>query len=119
MRILLAEDEFIIRWVLTEALRDAGFDVLEAADGEAALQLVEDPDPIAVVVTDFHMPGANGVAVAHGARQRHPDIPVVLITGRPDLVSDYEIEPPFVCLPKPFSMDQIVFVVTQVVRRPD
>jgi DNA-binding NtrC family response regulator len=119
MRVLLAEDEFIIRWVLTEALRDAGFEVLEAADGEAALQLMEHPDPIAAVVTDFHMPGADGVAVAHRARQHHPDIPVVLITGRPDLVSDYEIEQPFVCLPKPFSIEQMITIVRQAVMRSD
>jgi DNA-binding NtrC family response regulator len=115
MRVLLAEDEFIIRWVLTEALRDAGFEVLEASNGEAALQLMENPDHIAAVVTDFHMPGANGVAVARRARDRHPDIPIVLITGRPDLVSDYEIEQPFVCLPKPFSVEQMVSIVRQAV----
>jgi DNA-binding NtrC family response regulator len=119
MRILVAEDEFTIRLVLTEALRDAGFEVLEASNGEAALQLMEDPDHIAAVVTDFHMPGANGDAVAHRARHRHPDIPVVLITGRPDVLSDYEIEQPFVCLPKPFSVERMVSIVRQAVRRPD
>jgi DNA-binding NtrC family response regulator len=119
MRVLVAEDEFIIRWVLTEALRDAGFEVLEASNGEAALQLMEDPDHIAAVVTDYHMPGANGVAVARRARQHHPDIPVVLITGRPDVLSGCEIEQPFVCLPKPFALEQIVSVVRQAVRPSD
>jgi CheY-like chemotaxis protein len=119
MRILVAEDEFMIRLMVTEALEEAGFEVLEASDGEAALQLMEDPDSLAAVVTDFHMPGADGVAVAHRARHRHPDIPVVFITGRADILSDCEIEQPFVCLPKPFSVEQMVSIVQQVVRGSD
>jgi DNA-binding NtrC family response regulator len=119
MRILVAEDEFIIRLCITEALSDAGFEVISASCGEMALHLIKDPDHIAAVVTDFHMPGADGIAVAQCARQRHPDIPVVFMTARPDLLSGCKIEPPCVYLPKPFSVQHLIATVERALKRSD
>jgi CheY-like chemotaxis protein len=50
MRILVAEDEFIVRLVVTEALADAGHEIIAAPDGNVALKLLEDPGQIAAVV---------------------------------------------------------------------
>jgi CheY-like chemotaxis protein len=82
--------------------------VLAASTRDVALQLINDPDHIAVVVTDFHMPGADSIELARGARQRHPGIPVVFTTGRPDLLAEHQGELPYLCLPKPFAMLQLV-----------
>jgi CheY-like chemotaxis protein len=113
MRILVAEDEFIVRLVVTEALADAGHEIIAAPDGNVALKLLEDPGQIAAVVTDFHMPGADGIVVAEAARQRHPGIPVVVITGRPDVLKQWKTDPPYICLPKPFSIQQLTHTVAQ------
>jgi DNA-binding NtrC family response regulator len=119
MRILVAEDEFIIRLCITEALSDAGFEVIPASCGQMALKLIKDPDHIVAVVTDFHMPGADGIAVAHCARQRHLGIPVVFMTARPDLLSECKIEPPCVYLSKPFSVPHLIGTVEQALKRSD
>ena len=83
-KVLLVEDEVLIRLLLAEGLAEAGFTVLEAATGDEALRLLLDPDNIDLVVTDIQMPGrTDGNGVAAAARARHPDIPVVYMTGNP------------------------------------
>ena len=84
--ILVVEDEPVIRFLVAEGLAEAGFDVCEAEDGDRASVLIEDcPTPFTLLVTDIHMPGTlNGLAVASLMRVRHPSIPVIYTTGRPD-----------------------------------
>ena len=87
VRVLLVEDEFLIRLILAETLGDAGFAVTEAADGEEAVRRLDEDGPYDLLVTDVQMPGRfDGVAVARHARERLPDMPVVFATGRPDRV---------------------------------
>ena len=86
--ILLVEDEPVIREIMLESLQEAGFGVVEAADGDAAVRLIrEAPAPFALLVTDFHMPGrSDGLVVASAMRARWPEVPVVIASGRPDVV---------------------------------
>ncbi len=85
--ILLVEDEPLIREIMLESLQDAGFGVVEAADGDAAVRLIHDaPGRFGLLVTDFHMPGrSDGLAVAAAMRSRWPEVPVVIASGRPDV----------------------------------
>ncbi len=86
-RILLVEDEFLIRLILSEALAEAGYDVCEAETGDEAVELMEAQTGFDVLVTDIQMPGAtDGIALAGLIRSRHPGIPVVYMTGRPDVM---------------------------------
>ena len=57
LRVLLVEDEAMVREMAAEALKDEGFDVIEAETGDAAALLLVDPDDIDVVLTDVRMPG--------------------------------------------------------------
>ncbi len=83
-KVLLVEDEGLIRLLLAEGLAEAGFSVLEASTGDEALRLLVDPDHVDLVVTDIQMPGrTDGNGVAAAARALHPDIPVVYMTGNP------------------------------------
>ena len=83
-RILVVEDEYLIRFSLVEVLTDAGFRVLEADDAEAALRLAAS-GPVDLVLTDLQLPGRmDGTALAARLREGRPGRPVIFTTGRPD-----------------------------------
>jgi DNA-binding NarL/FixJ family response regulator len=80
LRILLADDHCIVRQGLRALLEGAGFEVVgEAADGQEAVRLVETLKPD-VVVLDLIMPTLNGLDAGRQILQRHPGMPVLLLT---------------------------------------
>jgi CheY-like chemotaxis protein len=80
--VLLVEDEPDIREMTAEHLRDLGYRVLEAEEGAAALRLVQAGTHLDLLVSDVGLPGGmNGRQLADLVRERHPDLPVILITG--------------------------------------
>ncbi len=83
MRILVADDERSIRFVLREALEELGHEVLEADSGEAALRVLEESaaHPLDLAVVDIRMPGASGLELLDRIRERWRDTPVVIITA--------------------------------------
>jgi CheY-like chemotaxis protein len=84
-RILIVEDEFLIRMTLAEALTDEGFEVLEAGNGQEAMAALQDNPPLDLLLTDIQLPGGmNGRDIAVAARERNENIPVIFMTGRPD-----------------------------------
>lgn len=86
-RILLVEDEFLIRLILSEALVEAGYEVREAESGDEAAELIDSQAEFDLLVTDIQMPGStDGLALASLIRERHPGMPVVYMTGRPDVM---------------------------------
>ena len=66
--VLLAEDEPMLRAVVRETLRRAGYTVIEAADGTAGLEILQSDLPIDVLLTDIKMPGLNGYQLAQQMR---------------------------------------------------
>ena len=88
-RVLVVEDEFLIRMTLFEALSDEGFDVVEAASGDDALVLLRADPTIRLLLTDLQLPGGlDGRALALKAREAVPDLPIIYMSGRPDAVQD-------------------------------
>lgn len=88
-RVLVVEDEFLIRMTLFEALSDEGFDVVEAASGDDALALLRADPTIRLLLTDLQLPGGlDGRALALKAREAMPDLPIIYMSGRPDAVQD-------------------------------
>lgn len=80
--VLLVEDEHTIRKLLANALRRVGYDVQEAADGEAALQIVHSGARIDLLISDFGLPnGLNGHGLAQAARGFMPSLKVLFISG--------------------------------------
>jgi DNA-binding response OmpR family regulator len=118
MRVLLVDDEPLIRLVLTETLEGDGFEVFEASSGVEACKLIKDPDHLDLVVTDLNMPDADGVEVAVCARAFNPNIPVLIISGRSDLLTRLPIPLPYCSLPKPFSMEELSDAVAKLLKRP-
>ena len=78
-RLLVVEDDDVVRGLVVEALQDLGFEVHQAADGAVAMRMLD--GPLDLLVTDIGLPGASGVEVAESARRNHPQIPVLFMTG--------------------------------------
>ena len=78
--ILLVEDDAITRMEMAEALRTSGHQVLEAEDGEEALDLLRG-NPVKLVVVDCVMPGIDGLKLMKLLQHRRPDLPIILISG--------------------------------------
>jgi CheY-like chemotaxis protein len=117
VRVLLVEDEPTIRQMAAEALRDEGFDVVEAANGDEAAGKLVYPDAIDVVFTDVRMPGTmDGIDVALRARKLHPGIAVIVVSGYALHLWERleELNPPPVFLRKPFRMKEAVAVLRRL-----
>lgn len=81
-RILVVDDESIIRETLADALEEEGWAVTHAESGDEALQIIHASEPFTALITDIRMPGsADGWAIARAARERTSDIAVVYMTG--------------------------------------
>ena len=80
--VLLVEDEQSVLRLVSRILRGAGYEVLEAGDGEEALRIShQHVEPIAGLVTDVDMPGMDGVELARRLAQQRPELPVLFISG--------------------------------------
>jgi two-component system, response regulator PdtaR len=83
MRVLVVEDVFLQRVALVEALEEAGCEVVQAATADAALQQLDQGLSVHAVVTDVQMPGSlDGIALAGIARQRWPDMGIIVLSGQ-------------------------------------
>lgn len=83
-RILVVEDEFIIRMLLSERLREEDFDVVEACNADEALVSVHAfvPD---LIISDVRMPGSmDGVGLLNAVKQILPSIPVIIVSAHSD-----------------------------------
>lgn len=81
LRILMVEDEALVRGVVADELRECGHEVIEAADGAEAMAFLAE-QRFDVLFTDIVLPGGtHGWAIAEAARSLDPDMPVVYATG--------------------------------------
>ncbi|MEQ9693287.1 ATP-binding protein [Shimia sp. SDUM112013] len=112
--LLLVEDEAPVRSFACRALRLKGLTVLEAASGEEALEILEDPAlGVDLFVSDVVMPGLDGPGWVTQALQSRPDVPVVFMSGyAEDSFSDRQAEIPHTAfLQKPFSLNDLTQTV--------
>jgi len=81
-RVLLVEDEFLIRMVIADHLRECGFAVVEACNGDEAIAILSTGAHMDLVFTDVRMPGsADGLAVLSFVQQSRPNLPVIVTSG--------------------------------------
>ncbi len=107
-RVLVVEDEFLIRLTLVEALSDEGFKVLEAETGDAALPMLQSDPAICLLLTDIQLPGSmNGRALATKARENLPNLPIIYMTGRPETAGDGQLSARDVFISKPYTLVDI------------
>lgn len=112
LRILVVDDEPMVRTVTTKLLRLRGHTVTEVDGGPAALQALAEA-PFDVVVSDLSMPVMTGRELAAAIRQQHPALPVLLLTGDTD--ANAESEDVAAVVKKPFQLDVLDAVVRDVV----
>jgi CheY-like chemotaxis protein len=83
MKIMVVEDEPIIRLGLVSSIEDAGYAVIEASNADEAIRLLDRDSEVRVVVTDVDMPGSmDGIKLAHYVRGRWPPIQLLVISGK-------------------------------------
>ena len=86
--VLVVEDEYLIRMGIVSDLEDAGFVVLEAANADAAIALLQTNPSIGLLFTDIDMPGGmNGLKLAAAVRNRWPPIKIIVTSGHFDLAA--------------------------------
>jgi CheY-like chemotaxis protein len=112
MHLLLVEDDEIVRAVLTEALVDAGMHVRSVSGPTAALDLPRGNGPPTVLVTDVNLGVAmDGFALADAARQRWPEIRIIVMSGHPENLNGHRLHPLDRFLPKPFCGAELLRVI--------
>jgi DNA-binding response OmpR family regulator len=116
MRVLIVEDERLNREIMAEALVEAGFAVDEADSADHAVQML-DKDGYQLMVTDIHMPGQmDGIGLAKHVHGQHPTLPIVFVTGRPDVLARLrDAGIPGTSLAKPFELEELVRVVSRLI----
>ena len=104
--VLVVDDEPDVRKVVRMTLEKAGYDVLEAEDGEKAIEASNKGEHsllLSLIITDVRMPNRNGIDVMNYYRKEWPSVPLIVLTGFPDLdmaiamfqhgVVDYLVKP--------------------------
>jgi len=112
--VLLVEDEQLLRMDAVEMISSAGFDVVEAANADDAIEILEVRRDIVVVFTDIQMPGSmDGLKLARAVRGRWPPIKIVATSGLVD-VGEKDLPEGGRFLAKPYSPDELADVLREL-----
>jgi CheY-like chemotaxis protein len=111
--ILLVDDDPVVRLTLARALTERGYDVRTAADGQAALTILEGLATLpAIAITDLQMRGGSGEELARTLARHSPDLPVIFMTAYLARYRTAYLPGPI--LEKPFRADQLCELVSSV-----
>jgi CheY-like chemotaxis protein len=108
--LLVVEDEVLTRFLVAEALRAAGFAVIEAANADEALEVLATATPVDVLITDVEMPGSiDGLGLAPLARSARPHLRIVIASGC--VGTDAAVEVADLFIRKPYDPEHVVWRV--------
>ena len=107
--VLVVEDEVLVRLMIAEELRSAGFQVIEAADADEALAVLANITDVSVIFSDIRMPGSmDGLELAKKVRADFPKIRIVLASGNLAAVASVDHDGFFL---KPYEADEIINLI--------
>ena len=115
-RILVVDDDVLIRWALGETLSGCGYEVVEAGDAEGAVKTVAAAAvPFDVALLDFRLPDSQDLALMSRLRRLAPSTQIVLMTayGTPEIVQEALDRGAYRVLSKPFEIQAISPIVTE------
>ena len=118
--VLVVDDEPSIRHLIDEVLSEAGYTVIDAADGAAGIKILQSGARVELLITDVGLPhGMNGRQVADAAREIRPGLKVLFITGYAEnaAVGNGHLEPGMELLTKPFAMDALAAKIEEMMRK--
>ena len=116
LRVLVVDDESLIRWAVVETLTQAGHEVLEARDGGSALRALRDAKPhVDVVLLDLRLPDCADLTVLSSIRSESPDSAVVMMSAHatPEIAAEARALGVYDVLAKPFDVNGCERVVRQ------
>jgi CheY-like chemotaxis protein len=112
--VLVVEDDYLLRTDAVDMIEAAGFAVIEAANADDAIGILESRDDIAVVFTDIQMPGSmDGLKLARAVRGRWPPIKIITTSGH-RIIAETDLPEGGRFLPKPYSPRQISGVLREL-----
>jgi DNA-binding NtrC family response regulator len=114
-RVLVVDDEPLIRWSVSETLIERGYEVVETGDANGARLAVGDDQPFDVVLLDYRLPDSDDLSLLASIRKATPAAQVILMTafGRPDVVRGALDLGAYRVINKPFEMQSIADLVAQ------
>ena len=116
LRILVVEDESLIRWAVAQTLTDAGHTVLEAPDAATALRAVsQTSEPFDVVLLDFRLPDSDDLSLVKRIREQTPASAIVMMTafGTPQMTENAKILGVYDVVDKPFDVGVLEEVIVR------
>jgi CheY-like chemotaxis protein len=120
-RVLVVDDEPLVRWSIAETLRAHGCDIVEAGDAHTALAMVRDSatEPDAVML-DLRLPDSDDLALLASFLRLLPGVPVILMTafGTPEVLEEARRLGAFTVLDKPFELDELDGLIERALETP-
>jgi CheY-like chemotaxis protein len=112
--VLIVEDELLLRMNAVDMIEAAGFEVVEAANADEAIEILQARRDIGVVFTDIQMPGSmDGLKLVRAVRGRWPPIKIVATSGHVGVVQT-DLPEGGRFLPKPYSAGQVMDVLREL-----
>ena len=119
-KILVVDDEHLIRWSLEQNLKKQGYEVITAGSGEDALQLVREQQPD-LVLLDIQLPGISGIEVLEKIKEFDEDIIVIMLTAHGGLETAVNAMRlgAFDYVSKPFNLDELSIIIKKALENSD
>lgn len=107
-KVLVVDDQYGIRLLLKEVFSRDGFSIFQAADGRAALEIIQSEQPD-LILLDMKMPGMDGIELLRQLRPIHPTVKVIMMTayGELDMVAEASKLGALAHFTKPFDIEEL------------
>jgi CheY-like chemotaxis protein len=115
---LIVEDEFFVRFTTAEFLRDEGYEILEAANADDALEIFKSGARVDLLFSDVRMPGSmDGIGLATLVRREWPSVIIILTSGyAPELLSARSVAEDRV-IPKPYRQQAVLSAIHSLIEQ--